>query len=50
MEQNEYWKGLKKAFTVRSASIDDVEIAVELFNQCSTDMMGVRDWELMQKI
>lgn len=44
MKQNEHWKGLKSGFTVRPPTMDDVESAVDLFNRCSMDMIGVNDF------
>jgi GNAT superfamily N-acetyltransferase len=44
MKRNEHWKDLKDDFSVRPPTMDDVESAVDLFNQCSMDMIGVRDF------
>jgi GNAT superfamily N-acetyltransferase len=48
MERNEHWKGLKDGFTVRPPTMDDVEIAVDLFNECSMDMIGVQDYSMKE--
>jgi RimJ/RimL family protein N-acetyltransferase len=48
MKRNKHWKNLKEGFSVRPASMNDAESAVELFNECSMDMMGVQDFSVQE--
>lgn len=44
MSENHHWKGLNAGFSVRPASMDDVEMTTHLFNRCSLDMIGAEDF------
>lgn len=44
MSGNYHWKGLQSGFSVRQASMEDVESATQLFNRCSFEMIGAEDF------
>jgi GNAT superfamily N-acetyltransferase len=46
MQAQEVWSPVKDGYRVRPATLDDVEITVELLNKCSLEAIGVIDYSV----